>query len=348
MIMKKFKILFFSVLVFSFFSCQKEELEIIEQKSNPETLTATSQLTKLVERVTQTPTGLDNVLDNSSCFSVVLPVTVIINGQNFLVGTQGDYQVVQDAMDAFSNDDDLVNFVYPITIQFQNSQTQVISTSDMLDDVIDNCGEDDGLDEIECIQFMYPININIYDANNQFAQTVAIQSDVQFYNFISNLSDNQIIAFQFPIAIIDSNGQSVTISSNQQLLEFIDDSIDDCNSNSGGGSGGNTDFTTVLASGSWKITYFFDDVDETTNYNSYNFVFNPNGTSIASGNQVINGTWNAYLDSGTQKLNILFDGLTLDEIEDDWNVIEYTSTIIRLKNVSGGNGGTDYLTFTKI
>lgn len=346
--MKKFKILFFSVLVFSFFSCQKEELEIIDKTSNPETLNATSPLTGLVTRVTQSPTGIDNVLDNSSCFRVVLPVTVIVNGQNYLVGTQGDYQVVQDAIDAFSNDDDIVNFIYPITIQFQNAQTQVISNSDMLDDVLDDCEEDDGLDEIECVQFVYPININMYDANNQLAQTILIQSNSQFYNFISNLSDSQLIAFQFPIAVINSNGQTITITSNQQLLEFIDDSIDDCNSNSGGGSGGGSvDFANVLTTGNWRITYFFEDVDETASYNSYNFTFNSNGTSVAIGNQTINGTWSSYLDSGTQKLDIAFDGITLDDIEEDWKVIEFTPTLIRLKHVSGGNGGTDYLTFTK-
>lgn len=345
--MKKFKILFFSVLVFMFFSCQKEELEIIDETSKPEKLTATSPLTKLVSRVTQTPTGVDNVLDNCSCFRVVLPVTVIVNNQNFLVGTQGDYQVVQNAMNAFSNDDDIVNFIYPITIQYQNSQTQVISNSDMLDDALDACTDDDGLDEIACIQFVYPININVYDANNQLAQTVSIQSNSQFYNFIHNLTSNQFMAFQFPVALFNSNGQTFSITSNQQLLEFIDDSIDDCNSNSGGGSGGNLDLATVLGTGSWKITYLFDDTDETSQFSSYNFVFNSNGTSVATGNQTINGTWNTYLDNGSKKLNLVYDGLTLDEVEEDWNVIEFTSSIIRLKHVSGGNGGTDYLTFTK-
>ena len=346
--MKKFSFLFLSILVSMFFSCQKEELEIVDETSNPETLNATSPLTGLVTRVTQSPTGIDNVLDNSSCFRVVLPVTVIVNGQNYLVGTQGDYQVVQDAIDAFSNDDDIVNFIYPITIQFQNAQTQVISNSDMLDDVLDDCEEEDGLDEIDCVQFVYPININIYDANNQLAQTLLIQSNSQFYNFIANLSNNQLIAFQFPIAVINSNGQTITITSNEQLLEFIDDSIDDCNSNSGGGSGGgNVDFTNVLTTGNWRITYFFEDVDETSSYNGYNFTFNANGTSVAIGNQTINGTWSSYLDSGTQKLDITFDGITLDDIEEDWRVIEFTPTLIRLKHTSGGDGGTDYLTFTK-
>ena len=32
---------------------------------------------------------------------------------------------------------------------------------------------------------------------------------------------------------------------------------------------------------------------------------------------------------------------------DDYKIIEYSATVIKLKHVSGGNGGTDYLTFTK-
>ena len=53
------------------------------------------------------------------------------------------------------------------------------------------------------------------------------------------------------------------------------------------------------------------------------------------------------MDSGEEKLEFSFDGITLDELEDDWEVIEYTATQIRLKDVSGGNGGTDYLYLTK-
>ena len=37
----------------------------------------------------------------------------------------------------------------------------------------------------------------------------------------------------------------------------------------------------------------------------------------------------------------------LDELEDDWEVVEFTATQIRLKDVSGGDGSTDYLYFTK-
>ena len=35
------------------------------------------------------------------------------------------------------------------------------------------------------------------------------------------------------------------------------------------------------------------------------------------------------------------------ELTEDWNIVSYSSTTISLIHVSGGNGGTDTLVFTK-
>lgn len=326
-------------------SCQSEENEVIQDAT--QNLTNSSPLTTLVTRVTQNPTSNDNVLDNSSCFSVVLPVTVIVNGDNILVSTESDYQLVQDAIDAFSTDDDIVNFVYPITIKFQNFSTQVLQDSDDLDDVIDNCGEDDGFDEIDCITFNFPILINVYDANNQLANTITINNNVELYNFLENLEDNEYIAIQYPISLIDSNGITITITNNNQLEDAIEDSIDDCDDSPSGG-GGSLILSSIITDGTWYVSYFFDDTDETSDYTGYNFTFNTSGTALAIKNTTtINGTWSNYIDSGDEKLEFSFDGTILDELEDDWEIIEFTATQIRLKDVSGGGGGTDYLYLTK-
>lgn len=346
--MKKFNCIVL-VIIFSILgSCQKEELEIINDNNNVASLSSSSPLTSLVERVTQSPTSSDNVLDNSSCFKVQLPVTVIVNGQNIVVTTQADYVTVQTAIDAFSNDDDIVNFVYPITIQYQNFQTQLVSNPDQLDDILDDCDEDDGFDEIDCIQIVFPISINVYNTGSQTPTTVTFTNNAQLFSFLDNLSSSTLIAINYPISIINSNGQTISITSNSQFENFIDDSIDDCDSSSGGSGGGSVDFVTTLTAGTWRITYFFDDQDETSNYSGYNFTFNSSGTSLAIKNTtIINGTWSTYMDSGNQKMILGFDGLTLDEIEDDWKVIEFTSSSIRLKHISGGDGSTDYLYFTK-
>lgn len=325
-------------------SCQTEENEVIQDPN--QNLTNVSPLTTLMTRVTQNPTSGDNIMDNSSCFSVVLPATVIVNGQNIVVSTQADYQTVQDAIDAFSNDDDIVNFIYPITIQFQNFSTQVLQNSDDLDDVIDDCGEDDGFDEIDCISFNFPIVINVYNANNQLANTITINNNTDLYNFLENLEDNEYVAIQYPISLIDSNGVNVTITSNDQLEDVIEDSIDDCDDSPSGG--GSSTLSSIIVEGTWYVSYFFDDTDETLDYAGYNFTFNVSGTATAVKNTTtINGSWSNYIDSGDEKLEFSFDGSVLDELEDDWEVTEYSATQIRLKDVSGGGSGTDYLYLTK-
>jgi hypothetical protein len=346
--MKALRYLILGFIFFSFGSCQNEEEVIIQD--NAESFLIDSPIAGLLLRTSQNPTAIDNVLDSSSCFSVQLPVTVIVNGQQITVTNQTDYQIVQDAIDEFTNDDDLVNFVYPITIRFQNFQTQVIQDADDLDDVLDDCGEDDDFDEIDCISLIYPITINIYDSNNQLANTVTITSNSNFFNFLDNLGSNVFVAINYPISAVNSNGQTIVINSNNELENFIDDSIDDCDDdNSGGGGSGNQNFISVITSGSWFISYYYEDDDnETDDFNGYNFTFNTNGTSTALKNGLTtNGTWSTFVDSGDNKLELIFNGTDLDEIEDDWKIIEFSSTQIRLKDLSGGNGDTDYLTFTK-
>ena len=333
-------------MLLSFGSCQKEEETIVRDET--QSFSANSPIAGLLSRTSQHPTAIDNVLDNSSCFSVQLPVTVIVNGQQIMVNSPSDYQTVQDAIDAFSTDDDLVNFVYPITIVYQNFQTLVLQDANDLDDALDDCGDDDGFDEIDCISLVYPITINVYDSNNQLANTVVITSDSSMFNFLHNLSGNVYVAISYPISAVNSNGQTVVINSNNELEDFIENSIDDCDDNSSGGGGNNPVFSDVLTDGNWRITYFYDDGDETVNYNGYNFTFNANGTVTAVKNSTtINGTWSTYVDSGETKLNLNFDGIVLDELEDDWRIIEFSETQIRLRHTSGGGGGTDYLTFTQ-
>jgi hypothetical protein len=303
-----------------------------------------------VGRVTQNPTSADNILDNTSCFSVILPVTVIVNGQNIEVTSQEDYQTVQTAINEFTDDDDIINFVYPISIQFQNFSTLIIQDADDFEDVIEDCGEDDDFDEIDCIAFNFPITINVYNANNQLAETVTIQNNADFYNFLDNLDDSELIQIQFPVTLIDPNGNSITINNNNELEDAIENLMDDCDDDDDDddNNNGNAQFASTITDGTWTISYFFDDANETSNYNGFSFVFNANGTIAATKNgNTTTGTWTNYIDDNEDKFELSFQNMALDELEEDWEIVEFSANEIRLKDVSGGNGGTDYLYFTK-
>jgi hypothetical protein len=111
-----------------------------------------------------------------------------------------------------------------------------------------------------------------------------------------------------------------------------------------------TDVTNTVQTGDWKITYFYDsDKEETSNYTSYKFTFSDDGILTANnGSSTVTGTWSTGNDDSTVKMIISFASPDMfEELSDDWHVIERTSTKIRLEDVSGGDGGTDYLTFEK-
>lgn len=111
-----------------------------------------------------------------------------------------------------------------------------------------------------------------------------------------------------------------------------------------------------VSTGSWRITYFSDSgTDETSNFSGYNFTFSTDGTlTAANGSNTYTGTWsitdsNSSDDSPSDlDFNINFN-LTnnFEDLNDDWDISSHSSTKIELIDVSGGNGGTDYLTFTK-
>lgn len=103
------------------------------------------------------------------------------------------------------------------------------------------------------------------------------------------------------------------------------------------------------ASGQWKITYFFDKKDETSNYTGYVFDFGNTGALKASnGSQTWTGTWSSGYDDSANKFLIDFNGSVpsaLSELEEDWRILKMDDKLMHFEHVSGGNGDTDVVKF---
>lgn len=113
----------------------------------------------------------------------------------------------------------------------------------------------------------------------------------------------------------------------------------------------------TMKAGTWRITFFEDSgTNETSNFTGYNFTFADSAVLTASnGANTYTGTWSVTNDSSgddspTEDLdfNMAFSAPSnFAELTEDWNILERTDTKIRLVHVSGGDGGTDYVTFEK-
>ena len=134
-------------------------------------------------------------------------------------------------------------------------------------------------------------------------------------------------------------------------------SDDDNNSNSNTTALVQAAVINTASSGTWRITFYEDSGDnETSNFSGYNFTFGSgNALTASNGTNTYTGSWsvtnsNSNDDNPSNDIdfNILFSTpANFEDLSDDWDIVSYTATKIQLVDVSGGNGGTDYLTFEK-
>jgi hypothetical protein len=125
--------------------------------------------------------------------------------------------------------------------------------------------------------------------------------------------------------------------------------------NSQNNSSGNTNISQQDLNGNWRITYFAEDgKDETFYFSGYTFTFSNNVVAATKGGTVVNGV---YSLSGSSSSSGSISGskfiLTFpetdpwEELNEDWDILEKSANKIKLKHISGGNGGTDDLVFEK-
>jgi len=109
--------------------------------------------------------------------------------------------------------------------------------------------------------------------------------------------------------------------------------------------------------GTWRVTSYVDSgTDETNHFTGYNFTFGNGGVLTATnGSNTVTGTWSVLNDdsnddspSNDLDFNIGFTApANFADLTDDWDIVTYSDTTISLIDISGGNGGTDTLVFTK-
>ncbi len=135
-------------------------------------------------------------------------------------------------------------------------------------------------------------------------------------------------------------------------------SDDDAPNNSNNNAAQIQAIVTAMQEGNWVITYFFDtDQEETSNFTNYTFLFSGDNQLVAtSETATVTGSWSVTNSSNSSSssdddidFNIVFaTPPNFEELSDDWDIVSHSATKIELIDVSGGNGGTDYLTFEKL
>jgi hypothetical protein len=145
----------------------------------------------------------------------------------------------------------------------------------------------------------------------------------------------------------EDDESEIELTMGDDELSFETNCSQNDNGDGSGDNSGNPDLSSYLTEGSWSVSTYLDaGTDETQDFTAYTFVFQENGVVTADNGNTTNGTW-IIQESGDKLLLDFGTTIPLDEFNEDWEVVLASETQIELRDISGGDGTTDTLIFTK-
>jgi hypothetical protein len=171
--------------------------------------------------------------------------------------------------------------------------------------------KNDPMQDIVCIDFIYPFKLLIYDTNLEIIGDQILTGDNDFSTFLGNLPTNQSISISYPIETTLEDGTVFSVNNNTELKIAIDScSREDIISYCNGLFGGNGEGKCV-----WKVNY----VEENNNkYVSAFFEVDKNNSlKFNFENTVYTGSWVFLFVNDELQLNINIEGTSA--VAQDWN-----------------------------
>ncbi|MEN8248119.1 MAG: hypothetical protein ABFS32_04250, partial [Bacteroidota bacterium] len=301
-----------SVLLFS--ACQFEEV-IVKNPENEGAIGARSSLAGLVLQTTMNDGSQDNIIDNSSCISIQLPVTVLVNGITVQVDSTDDFLKIERIFDDLEDDIDTLTINFPITVIQADFTEVTVNSEDEMKELIEGCIEGGEDPDIECIDFVYPINVSFYDSANQITDVFTLNNDENFYDLIESMDENVLISIEFPITVIVSDSIEIGVNSNLELEGIIETYADQCDEDDDNDYSDDdiddSGLVALLLSGEWVVEEFVDETDYTINFQGYFFSFNDDGSALVrEGEDNTEGSWESYGDDGFIELDLNFGSVS--------------------------------------
>ena len=207
--MKNLKLYIIVVLISGFTSCQKD---IDIDTSTEDTNNSESVFTSRAERVSLLDGTIDDILDNTPCASVILPVTITLNSVVTTLMTEAEVLAL--------GPDDIISFQFPIDFITNEYNTIRIDTNQDLQNLQLSCSTI--TEPVTCMDFNYPIEIFTV-SNNQSQNIFTLSSDQELYEFLQNLQSGDFYNFNYPLSVTINQSIVQTVNNDSEILTLIEE-----------------------------------------------------------------------------------------------------------------------------
>jgi hypothetical protein len=311
--------------------CQEEITPsvIVDEES---TIVPESALRINIQHLVTKDGSEDNVIDKSSCTTVLFPLTGLYQDEETLFNSLEE--VLSLGVEALD-----IEWIYPFDVVLADHSEITLSSEEQLEDIQDSCQEGGRDPDIECIDFIYPITLSIFDNQTEKIETKSVTTDKEVYRTFANT--NNIISIGFPIGLEDKAGNQYQAQDNEELLTLIDSHKDSCDEEDviEFDDGVLSEMGQILIAADWRVTLLEDGEDLTEQYGSYRLTFKSDLSVFITGDDEFEGEWELDIFDMMEFLEIGFDTEDADilRLNEYWEVTSYNNTTIYLEG-EGSNG----------
>lgn len=330
--LKYVSLLFLAITVIA---CQEEFEEVGGDGNEQETITTNSTTADLIIKTASNDGSFDNIVDGASCVAIEFPYTVEVGGIQITIDSREDLHLIEEIFDEFDDDEDILNIIFPITITLGDFSEVVIENKEALRELAAECLEGGDDDDIECIDFVYPITLFTFDINEQETGSVTVNSDRELRLFFKERDNEELVSIDFPVTLKKADGTEIVVNNNAELANAIESAKDACDEDDDDDY--NDDdfdedrFDFCLTECPWEVREVIrGDMNSTEQYLEYIMDFNEDGTVnvIIEGDMVVAGTWSSRFTDDGPLLNLEFEQLVDFNLE--WLVYEIGDHTIKL------------------
>ncbi len=214
-----------AVFVFAFmaFSCQSDSVS-----EDTEALSSNSPLTAVLKSMAVNNTAGDDIIDSTSCYRVILPVYVIVNGYVKDVNSEADFKYVADVVGQSDTDVDTVSMMFPITVQTSDYQEIIVNSQEAFDALRVSCTVSEGAIGDDCVSFVFPLTVYSYNSGFQMQDTYKLNNNKELYTMLQFLGPDEYYSVNYPVSLSVKDGAGITVNSNNELLEAVNNALAGC------------------------------------------------------------------------------------------------------------------------
>jgi len=319
------KLLILGISLVALASCQDEiepEIEI-----DMDGIVSNDPVAQSIVAVATKDGSTDNIIDRSSCTTVIFPIAGIFEDEEQVFQTLTEVE----ALGAGALE---VDWVFPFNVILFDHTEITLNDEDELETIQDGCIEGGSDPDNECIDFIYPFTIQVFDTRTENVDSREITSDREAYNTFT--SSVLITTIEYPVRMIDATGNTLEAFTNEELTNIITNAANSCDEQD------IIEFEEIFEeelrmlfkSTDWEVSFYeSDSVENTSLFSGYTLRFNEDMTLQSQGAEVVEGEWDIELSDTAKSVSIEFD--TEEEplvlLNENWTITEHTQTQITLE-----------------